>query len=168
MTRRSSFAPHRRGVPHDERLLDKIGVLILRELQHDARLSSAELGRRVGLSPPATAERVRKMEEAGLIVGYRASLDPGRLGFTVAFLRVTTSGTGRTRALALVADLPEVVECHRTTGDDVLLMKVIVPDLPSLERIIDRISDLGSVTSSTVLSTLVASRAVPLDPKGRP
>ena len=146
-----------------DRLLDKIGMMILRELQLEARLSSAELGRRVGLSPPAAAERVRKMEEAGLIAGYRASVDPSTLGLVTAFLRLTPNGEATTGALAAIKDMDQVIECHRTTGDASLLLKVVVPDLTALGSAIDGLSDYGAVGSLTVLSTVVADRPIPFE-----
>ena len=103
----------------EDALLDATNLRLIAELQADARLSLAELGRRVALSSPAVAERLRRLEEAGVITGYRAVVDPRRLGFGFGVvIRIRPAG----RKLALVADIlrdtPEVVECHRVTGDD--------------------------------------------------
>ena len=97
-----------------EKLLDDIGWRILKELNENARLSFSELGRRVGLSVPAVTERVRRMEDVGVIKGYRVELDPAKIGFPItAFMRLSMVGDVYARLTSLVKDIPEVVECHR-------------------------------------------------------
>src|SRR5512135_1233222 len=109
------------------KLLDGTGWRILRELQLDARLSFAELGRRVGLSKPAVAERVRNLEAAGVISGYRAEVDLAKVGYPIlAVIRMSAVGDVLARITAAVCAMPEVLECHRGTGTDSFTMKVAV------------------------------------------
>jgi Lrp/AsnC family leucine-responsive transcriptional regulator len=136
---------------------------LLVELQVDARLSLAELGRRVGLSAPAVAERLGRLEAAGVIRGYRAELDPRALGFALsAVLRIRPAP----RMLRDVADLarrtPEVVECHRMTGDDCFQMTLHLRDVGHLEEVIDRFAAYGQTTTSVLQSSPVPGRGVAL------
>src|SRR6266571_8569099 len=107
--------------------LDDIGWRILRELQENGRISYSELGRRVGLTPPAVAERMRRMEEAGVIRGYRAEVDPSKLGYPIeAFIRVSARAASRTEIADIVEGFPEVLECHRVTGVDCFVIRAAV------------------------------------------
>ena len=145
-----------------EKLLDDVGWQILAELQADGRLPFAELGRRVGLSTPAVIERVRRLEEAGVITGYHATVDPARIGLAVlALVRVrVASGSDTSRRLGRVlVDCPEVVEAHHVTGDDCYVCKVHVASVGHLERLIEQLGHYGSTTTSLVLSSPVAGRA---------
>jgi Lrp/AsnC family leucine-responsive transcriptional regulator len=104
---------------------------ILRDLQENARLSYSELGRRAGLTPPAAAERVRRLQESAIISGYRTVVNTAALGLSLmAFIRIAAS-SGRTCAqlAMLVRDLPEVLECHCVTGDDCYIMRIAVPSV---------------------------------------
>ena len=142
-----------------ERLLDDVGRQILSALQENARLSFSEIGRRVGLTSTAVAERIRRMEEAGIVLAYRAEINPEKVGLPIsAFIRVITS-SGRSPQLdALVRECTEVVECHLITGPDSYLLKVMVPSVRHLERFIDHLRFHGQPTTSIVLSTLVRGR----------
>jgi len=143
------------------RLLDPIGRRILRELQENGRISFAELGRRVGLSTPAVTERVRSMEEAGIITGYRAEVGLDRIGLKIhAFIRMSIVGDVFTRITALVKAMPEVLECHRGTGADSFIMKVAVSSVEHLESLIDRLTPFGTTSTSIVLSSPVPRRTV--------
>ena len=145
------------------RLLDEIGLSLLQALQQNARLSYTELGRQVGLSAPAVGERVRRLEEAGIISGYHASVDPAALGLTItAFIRLSTAGErGDTARLnALLLDLPEVIECHGITGTDSYIFKVVVASVPHLGRLIAQLAPFGQLNTSIVLGTYVAGRAL--------
>ena len=136
------------------RLLDEIGWRILDELQADARLSFAELGRRVHLSTPAVAERVRKMEDAGIITGYHAHIDLATVGLPIqAVIRVRANRMNYERAKAVVAGIPEALECHHVTGADDLVMKVAVQSVGHLERVLDTLRPIGDHVTSIVLST---------------
>ena len=139
-----------------EKLLDDIGWRILKELNENARVSFSELGRRVGLSVPAVTERVRRMEDAGVIKGYRVQLDPAKIGFPIiAFMRLSMVGDVYTRLTSLVKDIPEVVECHRVTGGDSFILKVHVSSVEHLEELIDRFTPVATTVTTIVLSTLV-------------
>lgn len=150
-----------------ERMLDATGWRLLQELQEDARLSFAELGRRVGLSTPAVAERVRNLEAAGLVRGYRAEIDLAKLGLPIlAFVRMSVVGDVLGRITAVAQELPEVLECHRGTGADSFIMKVAVASVEHLEHLIDRLTPFGSTSTSIVLSSPVPRRTIapPLQP----
>ncbi len=142
-----------------KKLLDDIGWHILRELQENARLPYAELGRRVKLSTPAVVERVRRMEEAGIIEGYRTEVCCARIGFPIkAFISVSVVGNTASRVNRVVTEMPEVAECYRTTGSDSFLLKVCVSSVDHLQSVIDRLAPYVATTTSIVLSTSVKHR----------
>jgi Lrp/AsnC family leucine-responsive transcriptional regulator len=143
------------------RLLDDIGLRILDELQRDARLSFAELGRRVHLSTPAVAERVRRMEDAGIITGYHATVNPAALGLAIrAIIRLKANQQNYERVRSAVAEIPEVIDCHHVTGADDLVMTVLVRSVGHLEAVLDRLRPFGDHVTSIVLSSPVSSRPV--------
>ena len=152
----------------DDGLLDATNLRLLAELQADARLSLAELGRRVALSSPAVAERLRRLEDAGVVTGYRAEIDPRKLGYALGVLiRIRPAP----RQLAAVAELargtPEIVECHRVTGDDCYVMTAYVRDVMHLEEVIDAFAVYGQTTTSIMQSSPVPRRALaPLRERG--
>jgi Lrp/AsnC family transcriptional regulator, leucine-responsive regulatory protein len=134
---------------------------VMAALQADARLSFNALGRRVGLSQPAVAERVRRLEEAGVITGYHATIDRERSGLPfTAYLRVTcpSSQFQAIRALAIRAE--EVIECHHVTGTECFFVKVASDSLARLEQVIERFRSHGEVVPSLVLSTIVEGKPV--------
>jgi len=144
-----------------EKLLDETGWHILQALQENARLSFSELGQRVGLSSPAVAERVRRMEDAGIIKGYRAEINTAKIGYPItAIIRMNTPGERCTRFSAFTQEMPEVLECYRVTGSDSLVMKVMASSVGHLEAIIDRLSAHGELNTSIVLSTPVTRRVI--------
>ena len=144
-----------------ERVLDDVGWRILAALQADARLSFSELGRRVGLSPPAAAERVRRLEDAGIITAYRAELDREKLGFAVsAIIRVSAPEQHFARLKALAAGLVEVREAHHVTGPDSLVLKVSAISVGHLEGVIEQLGRYGTPTTAVILSSPVRGRAV--------
>jgi Lrp/AsnC family leucine-responsive transcriptional regulator len=145
-----------------EKLLDGTGWQILQALQQNARLSYSELGQRVGLSSPAVAERVRRMEDAGIISGYHAEINVAKIGLPItAVIRMSPSpGERCTRFTAFVQEVPEVLECHRVTGSDSLVMKVVASSVEHLEVIIDQLSAHGQLTTSIVLSSPVTRRII--------
>ncbi len=135
-------------------LLDDIGWKILGELQQNARIPFAELGRRVGLSTPAVTERVHKMEEEGIIVGYRAQVNPAKVGLSIlAFINVKVGGENLAHFTELASNRPEVLECHRVTGAESFLLKAAVADVAHLERLLDSLMPYVATTTSMVLST---------------
>jgi Lrp/AsnC family leucine-responsive transcriptional regulator len=141
--------------------LDRTDWRLLAELQRDGRASYAELARAVAMSPSAVAERVRKLEETGVIAGYRATVDPERVGLTVmAFVRLRYP-TGNYKPFhALLDSTPEIIEAHHVTGEDCFVLKVLARSMRHLEEVAGRISGLGSVTTSVVYSSPIPGRAV--------
>lgn len=151
--------PHR--VLPDTIELDNVSWKILEALQHNARLSFAELGRKVGLSTPAAAERVRRLEEAGIITGYHASLDLAKLGMPIRVLVHLTIHGGDVqvqRTVAAVKELAEIGRCHRITGAESFIIEANVVSIRHLEAFIDKLSTLGATSTSTVLSSPVLRR----------
>jgi Lrp/AsnC family leucine-responsive transcriptional regulator len=145
--------------------LDETDRRLLAELQEDARLSFAELGRRVGLSSPAVAERVARLEQDRVITGYRAHIDPRALGYTLTtVIRVRPAGRQLHRVGEVAKDTPEVVDCRRVTGEDCYVMTAHVRDVEHLEEVIDRFASFGQTTTSIVQSIPVALRGLALDP----
>jgi Lrp/AsnC family leucine-responsive transcriptional regulator len=141
--------------------MDGIDWKILRELQTDARISYAELGRRVGLTTPAVIERVRKLEDAGIITGYRAEIDAAKVGLPItAFIRMSITGVDYSRIIEVAENATEVLECHRGTGGDSFIMKVAVSSVEHLQNLIDRLTPYGITTTSIVLSSPVKSRVI--------
>lgn len=142
-------------------LLDAKGWELLRELQENARTSFAELGRRVGLSTPAVAERVRNLEAAGVISGYRAEVDLACVGLPMlAIVRMSVVGNVLGRITAAAQQMPEVLECHRGTGADSFIIKVAVSSVEHLETLIDRLTPYGTTSTSIVLSSPVRRRTI--------
>jgi Lrp/AsnC family leucine-responsive transcriptional regulator len=145
----------------NERILDETGWAILRELQRDARITFSELGRRVAMTPPAVADRVRRLEEAGIVRGYRVELDTEVLGLPVlAFMRITTTGALCAALGEEIEGFPEVLECHRVTGEEAYLAKVAVRSVAHLQDLIDRLMPYGETITSIVLSSPVRHRVI--------
>ena len=143
--------------------LDATNLRLLAELQEDARLSLAELGRRVGLSSPAVAERLARLEQDGVILGYRAEIDPRALGYALGVVIRIRPAPRELRKVADVArDTPEIVQCDRVTGEDCYVMRAHVRDVEHLEEVIDRFAIYGQTTSSIVQSSPVPTRGVSL------
>ncbi|KDN85785.1 Lrp/AsnC family transcriptional regulator [Kitasatospora cheerisanensis] len=141
--------------------MDAVDRLLLAELQADARLSYNELSRRVNLSPPAVAERVRRLESEGVITGYHAHLDPAKAGAAVmALVTVQCYGPRCVLRDPEVAHWPEVFQLHRVTGGACCVLLVGVPDMPAFERLTDRLGGYGQPTSSMILSSPVPWRAI--------
>jgi Lrp/AsnC family leucine-responsive transcriptional regulator len=143
--------------------LDRISWKIVEELQQDARMSWAELGRRVGLTTPAVAERVHRLEELGVIRGFHADISLERLGLPILiFVRLSMAGPEtmvRTFQLQVVKWM-EVLECHRVTGSDSFILKARVVSVVHLESFLDRLGHYGTTSTSTVLSTPVQQRVI--------
>jgi Lrp/AsnC family transcriptional regulator, leucine-responsive regulatory protein len=148
---------------YEAKLLDAVNLRVLEELTVDGRIPMAELGRRVGLSAPAVAERVQRLERAGVIAGYRAELDPRALGFPVSAIVRIRPSPGQLRRIPEVArETPEVAECHRITGEDCYLLRLHLRSIDDLEDLLDRFTPYGLTTTSIVHSTPVARRGPPL------
>ena len=147
---------------YEANLLDDVNTHVLGELAGDGRVSMAELGRRVGLSAPAVAERVQRLERAGVITGYRAELDPAALGFPVsAVVRIRPAPGQLQRVREIAAETPEVGECNRITGDDCYLLRLHLRSIDELEEVLDRFTPHGQTTTSIVHSTPVPRRGPP-------
>jgi Lrp/AsnC family transcriptional regulator, leucine-responsive regulatory protein len=133
---------------------------LLEALQQDARLGYAELGRKVRLSAPAVAERVKRMEETGVIAGYRAVVDPKRLGYGIeAMVRLRCDGGICARIGKIVADVPEVLDCRRLAGEDSALLRVVAMSISHLEVVLDRLLKIHPSISTTTLIVLQTPHA---------
>ncbi|AVT36980.1 Lrp/AsnC family transcriptional regulator [Plantactinospora sp. BB1] len=143
----------------DSPRLDATDWRILAEIQRDGRASFAELARLVSMSPSAVTERVRRLEEAGVVAGYRAVLVPERIGLQIlAFVRLRYP-TGNYRPFhALLDSTPEIVEAHHVTGEDCFVLKVVARSMGHLEQVAGRIAGLGAVTTSVVYSSPLPGR----------
>ena len=139
--------------------LDSFGRKLIDELQANARLSTAELARRIGLSATATAERLRQLEDTGIVRGYGARVDREALGLEVlAFIRMSCGGQNYHRLLEYVQTLEEVRECHHLTGGDAFLLKVTTTSMAGLEALIEALLPYGNPVTSLVLSTPLERR----------
>ena len=149
--------------PYEPAELDRISWKIVEELQQDARLSWAELGRRVGLTTPAVAERVHRLEKLGVIRGFHADINLERLGLPILiYVRLSMAGpdslvrTFQER----VKSWQEVLECHRVTGSDSFIVKARVVSVEHLESFLDKLGHFGSTSTATVLSSPVRQRTI--------
>jgi Lrp/AsnC family leucine-responsive transcriptional regulator len=150
------------GIAVDSQALDATNLRLLEELRVDVRVSLAELGRRVGLSSPAVAERLQRLERDG-IVGYRVDVDPRALGYAfAAVLRMRPAPRQIPKVAEIAKATPEVVECHRVTGEDCFYMKLHVRSVEHLEEVIDRFTPYGQTTTSIIQSSPVRPRGLEL------
>jgi Lrp/AsnC family transcriptional regulator, leucine-responsive regulatory protein len=146
---------------HEE--IDSVNLRMLEELQRNPRLTMSELGRRIGMSSPAVTERVRRLEEAGVIRGYRLELNPTALGLPIAaYIRIRPNPGQLPRIAELAQQIPEVVECHRVTGEDCFILKVHIPAIDQLDRLLDSFLLYGSTTTTIIQSSPVPLRPPPL------
>lgn len=146
-----------------EMLRDRRNVELLRLLCDEPRLGVSELARRVGMSAPAVRERVLRLEEAGVIRGYRLDIDPVALGYPVsAYVRVRPAPGQLAKVAELARSLPQVVECHRVTGEDCFVLKVYLPSINDLDQVLDQFLVYGQTTTSIIQSTPVPPRGLPL------
>lgn len=151
------------GLRRSALLLDQRNVELLAALREDPRVGIAELARRVGMSAPAVRERILRLEEAGVIRGYRLELDPTALGYPIsAYVRVRPAPGQLPKIAELARSLPQVVECHRVTGEDCFVLKVYLPSIDELDQVLDRFLAYGQTTTSIVQSTPVLTRSLPL------
>jgi Lrp/AsnC family leucine-responsive transcriptional regulator len=153
----------RNGRSAEGALLDETDLQLLTELQADGRLSLAELGRRVGLSSPAVAERIQRLEREEVILGYHAQLNPRALGMSLSvIIRVRPAPRQLHQVGELARNTPEVVDCRRITGEDCYIMTAHVRSVEHLEEVIDRFAAYGQTTTSIVQSAPVPSRGLAL------
>lgn len=147
------------GLPDGKSLLDATNRRLLDALVEDPRASAAELARKVGMSAPAVRERVARLEQAGVIRGYRVDIDPAAIGLPVAAWVRIRPGPGMLPKIAdLAARTPEVSECHRISGEDCFLLKIHVAAIDALEGVLDQFLMFGQTISSIVVSTPVPPR----------
>ena len=144
-----------------QRRLDALDWSLLRELQQDARLSYNELARRVGLSSPAVAERVRRLEETGVITGYRAEVDPAKVGLPVMALIQLCCAPGRCLLKTTsAADYPEVLEVLKVSGPHCTVLKVVAASITHLEDLFERLGQHGELLTSMVWSSALSRRTI--------
>lgn len=144
-------------------LLDARNVELLSLLSNDPRMATSEIARRIGMSAPAVRERIQRLEESGIIKGYRLEMDSRALGYPLlAFVRVRPMPGALPKIAALAQRLPEVTECYRVTGEDCFILKVHLATLDELDRILDQFLAFGQTTTSLVQSVPVQPRRLPL------
>ena len=144
-----------------EKPLDAVDWRLVAELQADGRLSYKELGRRINLSAPAVAERVRRLAESGVLTGYRAVVDARRAGYPIlAFVQMQCSLGACLLKTSTADDYPEIVEVHKLSGDHCTMIKVRAASLAHLEGLFERLGKHGEMRTSVVLSTQYEGRAV--------
>lgn len=149
---------------YEANLLDAVNLRLLKELQADGRLGMAELGRRVGMSAPAVADRVQRLERAGVIAGYHAEIEPRALGLPIAAVVRIRPAPGQLQRIPEIArETPAVAECYRITGEDCFLLKLHLRSIDELEELLDRFTPFGLTTTSIVHSSPVPRRGPPLD-----
>jgi Lrp/AsnC family leucine-responsive transcriptional regulator len=151
------------GAPERQKL-DQTDRKIIAELLADGRVSFAELGRRVSLSSPAVAERVQRLERAGVITGYRAVIDPRALGYQLtAIVRVKPAARQLARIPELAEAIPEVAECHRITGEDCFFLKIHLRSIDELSGLLDRFLPYGETTTSLINASPIPRRDPPIE-----
>jgi Lrp/AsnC family leucine-responsive transcriptional regulator len=142
--------------------MDAVDRRIVAELQGEPRLRVAELARRIGLSGPAAADRLRRLEETGTL-SYRAEVDPRALGYTLfAIVRISPSGGGLRLIPGIAREVPAITECYRITGEDCYFMKLHLRSIDELEPILDLFTPHGRTTTSIVHSAPVPPRPLPI------
>src|ERR1700748_2908517 len=133
--------------------LDELNRHILEELQKDARLSTVEIGRRIGLSAPAVADRIQKLEDLGFIKGYRTLLDMDKLGLTIrAFIHFKTTQLKHAEMIRMVESIPEVIEWYTVTGVYCILLKIAAPSSQRLAALIEQLEENGETNTSLILA----------------
>lgn len=141
--------------------MDMTDHKIIEILQEDGRISMKDLGKIVGLTSPAVSERVKRLEESGIIEGYKAIISPDALGRIIkAFIHVSLENNMYKKFIDEAKKDPRIVECHHITGDDCSVLKVIVKDMYELEEVIDSIKEIGSTKTSVILSTPIQSKSI--------
>jgi Lrp/AsnC family leucine-responsive transcriptional regulator len=144
-------------------LLDDTNVRLLGELHANPRITMSALGRRLDMSPPAVTERVQRLEQAGVILGYRLDVSPSAIGLPVtAFVRIRPGAGQLPKIAELARRLGQVSECHRITGEDCFILKVHLPAMDQLDRLLDRFLLYGTTTTSIIQSSPVPPRSLPL------
>lgn len=142
-------------------MLDSLNRKILQCLQQNARLSNAEIGRRVGISSPAVSERIKKMEDSGLIVAYRTMVSPFECGYQLKAIITVRAFMGKLKPfLEKIKTFDEVLNCYRITGNENIVMEVVLKNQKHLENFIDQLIVYGETKTQIVLSHVVANNEV--------
>lgn len=146
-------------------LADGKNLILLCLLEKNPRAPISQLARRIGMSSPAVKERILRLEESGILAGYRLDLNPKELGYLVtAFVRVRPLPGHLNKIVELARTIPEVTECHRVTGEDCFILKVFLKEISNLDRVLDKFLAHGQITTSIVQSSPVPPRSLPLPP----
>ncbi len=146
--------------------MDKIDYKILDIMQSNGRISMKDLGLKVGLTAPAVSERVKKMEETGIITGYSATLNYEKLGKNIsAFINLNMPPEKYNNFLTFASDESSIIECHHITGGDSLTVKVLVANITALEVIIDKIKQFAKTNTSIILSSPILKKKIDIDIK---
>lgn len=146
-------------------MLDDLDRKLLDILSANARISLKELAAEAGLSSPSTADRLRKLDERGVIAAYTVDVDPVSLGYRLqAVVRVRPMPGMLHIVEKLIVETPEFVECDKVTGDDCFIAKLLVKDMEQLDKILDRIAEKAETNTSIVKSSPVKRRLPPLLP----
>lgn len=140
--------------------VDDLGAHILKELQVDARLSITEIGKRVGLSGPAVSERIKKMEDEGIITGYTTVIDHDRIGMVINAFITLKSGLTHSGVVKKIEEIPEILECYNITGNHCIIMKVATQNTKRLESIIGILQQFGETNTSIILSAAFEKRGL--------
>lgn len=141
--------------------MDITDCRIIELLQEDGRISMKDLGKIVGLTSPAVSERVKRLEESGVIQGYKAIVNPDKLGRVIkSFINISLPSENYTSFIEYAKGDNRIVECHHITGEDCLLLKVIVKDMYELEQVIDKIKQVGKTKTSVILSTIIEAKSI--------
>jgi len=149
----------------DSKIMDRANWKILQLLQKDARIPFSELGRQVGLSAPAVAERVRRLEDAGIIAGYRTVLNPSKLGYSLeVFIRLSCQGNKQNAAIRAISEMPQVLEFWNLTGEDGYVLRVVLRSVQELDSLLKQLAIYGTTITSLVLSKPVDFRVIDGDP----
>ncbi|WP_265518825.1 Lrp/AsnC family transcriptional regulator [Nitratireductor luteus] len=149
--------------------VDSVDATLLEMLVANARVTTAELARAVGLSAPTVAERIKRLEEANVITGYSAIVSPAAMGFPISvYVRIRPVPGELERVAAILRDIPEITECDRVTGEDCFLARANLASVADMERVIDLIIPYAMTNTSIVQSSPVARRLPPLPRRGGP
>jgi Lrp/AsnC family transcriptional regulator, leucine-responsive regulatory protein len=145
----------------DSKPVDWVDLQILRLLEQNSRVSYAELARKIGMSVPSVTDRIRKLEDSGIIEGYSIRLNPAAMGFgMLVFLRLQTLPSAYPKVQEFAANTPEILELHHVTGAESFLIKAVVQSISHLESLIGKLSQHGTTATSVVLSTKFENRKI--------
>ena len=143
--------------------LDGIDRRLVQLLAANARTTTADLARQVGMSPPSVADRLRRLEESGIVQGYTLDVDPAALGYTLTAIARIRPLPGQLRKVEkLIAGIGEVVECDKVTGDDCFIARLVLKSMAQLDAVLDRITELAETNTAIVKTSPVHRRLPPL------